>query len=126
MVDALDGVYHRHIEEGARDNEFVVLIRNRLVHKMDDVDRNHRKRDREQEEGIKPGTLRSFLFGSEEPDGVSDEKGSANEGDPSEPGDFCIAHADDTGESKSGEDGSDNREEDELAAIDKFCFGKVV
>ena len=123
VVDGLNDIYRGHIEEDSRDDVFVILIRNRPVNEVDDVDRDHRAWDRDEKECVEHRAFRSFLFGSEEPDGVSDENGSSDKSYPGEPGNFGVAHADDTGEGEGRNDGSDNREEDELSAINEFCFG---
>ena len=126
MVDGFNDIYSGHIEESSGDDVFVILVWNRPVNKVDDVDWDHRAWDRDEKERVEHRAFRPFLFRSEEPDGVSDENGSADKGNPGEPGYFGVAHADDTGEGEGCDDGGDNREEEELSAINEFCFGKIV
>ena len=126
MVDGFNDIYRGHIEESSGDDVFVILIWNCPINEVDDVDRDHRAWDRDEKERVEHRAFRPFLFGSEEPDGVSDENGSADKGNPGEPGYFGVAHADDTGEGEGRNDGGDNREEEELSAINEFCFGKIV
>ena len=122
MIDSLNDIYYRHIEESSGDDVFVILVRDSLIDKVDDVDWDHRAWHRNKKKRIEQRAFRPFLFRSEEPNRVSDEEGSANKGYPGEPGNFGVAHADDAGKSKGSDDGSDNCEEDELSAINEFCF----
>ena len=98
MVDAFNDIDRGHIEESSGDDEFVILIWDCPVNEVDDVDRDHRAWDRDEKDSVEQRAFRPFLFGSKEPDGVSDKKGSSDEGDPSEPIHFGVAHADDTGQ----------------------------